>query len=163
VAAGAMSGHEADARVEAEDNEARVEALPGEGQEAAIAQAPELRRRLRRTRGAAFQEEEDDAAVVAPQAATTAGSPGEGVEQVPPCPSSAAPSCGDTAAAPAAVAETEGGGLRECTICMDAAVETVFVPCGHMAACRACGEKLGKKPCPVCRKKIKIVQRFYMS
>eukprot|EP00931_Biecheleriopsis_adriatica_P107725 TRINITY_DN8204_c0_g1_i2.p1 TRINITY_DN8204_c0_g1~~TRINITY_DN8204_c0_g1_i2.p1 ORF type:complete len:541 (+),score=132.92 TRINITY_DN8204_c0_g1_i2:86-1708(+) len=76
------------------------------------------------------------------------------------------PSKGNDAAAkensqaPSLPAATTGG-MPECSICMDAAVATVFVPCGHMAACKECGDRLAKKPCPVCRKKIKKVQRFF--
>lgn len=69
------------------------------------------------------------------------------------------PDANSTAALPIST----GSSMPECTICMDAIVGTVFVPCGHMCACRACGERLAKKPCPVCRKKIKRVQRFFMS
>ncbi|CAK9083470.1 unnamed protein product [Durusdinium trenchii] len=50
---------------------------------------------------------------------------------------------------------------RECAICMEEPATTVFVPCGHMAACRTCGERFSKKPCPVCRKKIKRVQQVF--
>lgn len=54
-------------------------------------------------------------------------------------------------------------GDSECTICMDAPVDTVFVPCGHMAVCHACSKKFLKKPCPMCRKRIKIAQRVFVS
>lgn len=61
-------------------------------------------------------------------------------------------------------ADNSNAGVPECTICMDALVDTVFVPCGHMAACAACAKRLGKKPpCPVCRKKIKIVQPVFRA
>jgi len=52
---------------------------------------------------------------------------------------------------------------NECTICMDSAVETVFVPCGHMVACSACGEQFKKKACPICRKKVKQVVRAFKA
>jgi len=39
-----------------------------------------------------------------------------------------------------------------CVVCMDAAVETVFLECGHICCCRACSTKLSK--CPICRKDI---------
>jgi len=55
------------------------------------------------------------------------------------------------------------GASHECSICMDAMVDSVFVPCGHMAACSGCAKKLHKKPCPVCRKKVKLVQRVYVA
>jgi len=51
----------------------------------------------------------------------------------------------------------------ECTICMDAVADTVFVPCGHLVSCGDCAAQLKRKPCPVCRKKIKIVQKVFMS
>jgi len=51
----------------------------------------------------------------------------------------------------------------ECTICMDAVADTVFVPCGHLVSCGECAAKLKKKPCPVCRKKIKLAQKVFMS
>jgi len=55
---------------------------------------------------------------------------------------------------------------RACAICMEekASTElTVFVPCGHMAACLTCGQRLFKQPCPVCRKKIKRVQQIFLA
>jgi len=61
-------------------------------------------------------------------------------------------------------ANSTNGGAPECTICMDAPVDTVFVPCGHMAACGPCAKRLGKRPpCPVCRKKIKLVQHVFRA
>jgi len=51
----------------------------------------------------------------------------------------------------------------ECTICMDAVADTVFVPCGHLVSCGDCAAQLKRKPCPVCRKKIKIAQKVFMS
>eukprot|EP00811_Abedinium_folium_P000877 NODE_10805_length_1328_cov_4.639467.p3 GENE.NODE_10805_length_1328_cov_4.639467~~NODE_10805_length_1328_cov_4.639467.p3 ORF type:complete len:188 (+),score=57.06 NODE_10805_length_1328_cov_4.639467:562-1125(+) len=58
---------------------------------------------------------------------------------------------------------TGQAGPPECIICMDALVNTVFVPCGHMAACSACAARLHRKPCPVCRKKIKLQQRVFAA
>merc|ERR1712129_673255 len=56
----------------------------------------------------------------------------------------------------------------ECKICMDAIVNTVFVPCGHMAACADCAKALktaqGRRPpCPICRKKVKFVQNVFQA
>lgn len=50
-----------------------------------------------------------------------------------------------------------------CKVCMDAPVQTVFVPCGHMLACAPCGGQLKRKECPICRKKIKSVVRTYRA
>jgi len=50
-----------------------------------------------------------------------------------------------------------------CKICMDGAVETVFVPCGHMVACSACGEQFKKQTCPMCREKVKMVVRTFTA
>merc|ERR1712137_399856 len=54
--------------------------------------------------------------------------------------------------------------VSECAVCMDAEVDTVFVPCGHMATCSTCAERLGKRPCcPVCRKRVKHMQRVFFA
>lgn len=50
-----------------------------------------------------------------------------------------------------------------CAICMEEKELTVFVPCGHMAACISCGQRFAKQPCPVCRKKIKRVQHVFLA
>eukprot|EP00435_Cladocopium_sp_Y103_P034781 s2948_g9.t1 len=55
---------------------------------------------------------------------------------------------------------------RACAICLEEKESTeltVFVPCGHMAACLTCGQRLSKQPCPVCRKKIKRVQQIFLA
>lgn len=51
----------------------------------------------------------------------------------------------------------------DCKLCMVAAVEAVFVPCGHMATCMKCGKMMLKKPCPICRKKVKKVIKTYKA
>lgn len=50
---------------------------------------------------------------------------------------------------------------RECPICMDSVVDTVLDPCGHVV-CEKCSGIFKKKPCPICRKKVKRGLRFYM-
>jgi hypothetical protein len=46
-----------------------------------------------------------------------------------------------------------------CSICLDAAINTIFLECGHMAACLACAGKL--TTCPICRRPItRVVQTF---
>lgn len=35
-----------------------------------------------------------------------------------------------------------------CKICFDKVIDSVFVPCGHVAACMCCAEKLER--CPIC-------------
>ncbi|XP_031271051.1 putative E3 ubiquitin-protein ligase XBAT34 isoform X2 [Pistacia vera] len=65
---------------------------------------------------------------------------------------------------PASKSETkedkEGG---SCVICLDAPVEGVCVPCGHMAGCMSCLNQVKAKKwgCPVCRAKINQVVRLY--
>ena len=44
----------------------------------------------------------------------------------------------------------------ECKLCMDAAVSTVFIPCGHMASCRGCAHKV--RTCPLCDMEILLTQ-----
>jgi len=43
----------------------------------------------------------------------------------------------------------------ECLVCMDAEIDCCLKPCGHIAVCYKCVEKLDEKNCPVCRKEIK--------
>ena len=56
-------------------------------------------------------------------------------------------------------AATETNDADACKICLDLAIETCFVPCGHMMACLTCGVQLLKKPCPMCRTTVKKVVR----
>lgn len=43
-----------------------------------------------------------------------------------------------------------GPDARACVVCMDAAVDTMFLWCGHSVCCRSCS-RLVKRVCPVCR------------
>jgi len=49
---------------------------------------------------------------------------------------------------------------KECMICMDAEKNTLLDPCGH-TVCADCAEKLKRKPCPFCKKKVKKSIRIY--
>jgi len=46
-----------------------------------------------------------------------------------------------------------------CKICMDAEINTVFLPCGHMVACLTCTKDI--KQCPVCRQEISQTVRTF--
>ncbi|PAA64312.1 hypothetical protein BOX15_Mlig019534g1 [Macrostomum lignano] len=48
---------------------------------------------------------------------------------------------------------------RLCRICIDSGIGIVFIPCGHMLACRDCSERLAD--CPLCRRSIEIRQPFF--
>eukprot|EP01026_Neomeris_dumetosa_P055541 TRINITY_DN5055_c0_g1_i1.p1 TRINITY_DN5055_c0_g1~~TRINITY_DN5055_c0_g1_i1.p1 ORF type:complete len:346 (-),score=29.68 TRINITY_DN5055_c0_g1_i1:245-1282(-) len=50
------------------------------------------------------------------------------------------------------------GGL--CVICMEARCDAVFVPCGHMCCCYACGERMNRR-CPVCRSRATSLVKVY--
>ena len=46
-----------------------------------------------------------------------------------------------------------------CKVCMDSAVDCVFLNCGHMLTCVKCGRQLSE--CPVCRQYIvKVIHAF---
>ncbi|XP_076035078.1 uncharacterized protein LOC143021458 isoform X2 [Oratosquilla oratoria] len=46
-----------------------------------------------------------------------------------------------------------------CKICMDSAIDCVFLECGHMVACTPCGKQMAE--CPVCRQYVvRIVRTF---
>lgn len=56
----------------------------------------------------------------------------------------------------------------ECVLCMDAAVDTVLLPCGHICLCSKCAESLhrGLSPaavtCPLCRVRVDRAQRIFL-
>lgn len=47
-----------------------------------------------------------------------------------------------------------------CIICVDNQMDTMFLPCGHIAACRQCAEKCDR--CPLCRAKLECVQKAFL-
>eukprot|EP00123_Amoebidium_parasiticum_P001372 comp12443_c0_seq1/m.7364 comp12443_c0_seq1/g.7364 ORF comp12443_c0_seq1/g.7364 comp12443_c0_seq1/m.7364 type:complete len:396 (-) comp12443_c0_seq1:563-1750(-) len=55
------------------------------------------------------------------------------------------------------------GQSKTCAICMERPSNTVFIQCGHMAACIACADLLWSRgdPCPICRATIRFVQRVF--
>ncbi|XP_048485566.1 death-associated inhibitor of apoptosis 2 [Plutella xylostella] len=60
--------------------------------------------------------------------------------------------------------EEENRQLREarlCKVCMDDEVSVVFLPCGHLVSCAACGAGLGA--CPLCRGKVHALVRAYLA
>ncbi|KFW88514.1 Baculoviral IAP repeat-containing protein 7-B [Phalacrocorax carbo] len=50
---------------------------------------------------------------------------------------------------------------KMCKVCMDRDVSVVFVPCGHLVACRQCARNL--RLCPICRAVIRGSVRTFMS
>lgn len=63
----------------------------------------------------------------------------------------------------AAVDEETGARVveNECVVCMDKKCGLIFMPCGHVCCCVACGE--GMLSCPLCRQDItQQVQLFFM-
>jgi hypothetical protein len=67
----------------------------------------------------------------------------------------------ETGPAPALDPAVAGGDLSRCSVCMDRPPDVVMVPCGHIYACRACGEKLLE--CALCRTPVTQVLRVYYS
>lgn len=57
----------------------------------------------------------------------------------------------------------EEGSSSSCVICWEAPIEGACIPCGHMAGCMSCLNKIkaNKGVCPVCRTKINQVVRLY--
>lgn len=54
-----------------------------------------------------------------------------------------------TAPPAAAAADDDSDSANACVVCMDAAVDSLVLPCKHMCVCAACGGGLSE--CPVCR------------
>ncbi|CAL0316699.1 unnamed protein product [Lupinus luteus] len=55
------------------------------------------------------------------------------------------------------------GNRSLCVICLDAPAEGACIPCGHVAGCMSCLNKVKTKKlgCPVCRAKINQVIKLY--
>ncbi|XP_049533002.1 E3 ubiquitin-protein ligase MYLIP-A isoform X1 [Anopheles darlingi] len=47
-----------------------------------------------------------------------------------------------------------------CPICADGVIDTTFLPCGHMTACRACAVQCDR--CPLCRSNIKSISKIFL-
>ncbi|XP_058825815.1 E3 ubiquitin-protein ligase MYLIP [Topomyia yanbarensis] len=47
-----------------------------------------------------------------------------------------------------------------CIICADNMIDTMFLPCGHIAACRQCAEQCDR--CPLCRADIDCVNKAFL-
>uniref|UniRef100_A0A8C3P4U2 E3 ubiquitin-protein ligase XIAP n=1 Tax=Cyanoderma ruficeps TaxID=181631 RepID=A0A8C3P4U2_9PASS len=47
-----------------------------------------------------------------------------------------------------------------CKICMAKDVSVVFIPCGHLVACKECAQLLSE--CPLCRRDIVKIQEIFM-
>eukprot|EP00931_Biecheleriopsis_adriatica_P106507 TRINITY_DN80945_c0_g1_i1.p1 TRINITY_DN80945_c0_g1~~TRINITY_DN80945_c0_g1_i1.p1 ORF type:complete len:180 (-),score=30.08 TRINITY_DN80945_c0_g1_i1:80-562(-) len=50
---------------------------------------------------------------------------------------------------------------EECRICMVAAADAAFMPCGHRAACEACARRCSPRGCPFCRAPVKDVIKMW--
>lgn len=50
----------------------------------------------------------------------------------------------------------------KCVICIENPKNIIFVPCYHMALCSTCYDKLEKKSCPVCRKRINDTVKIFI-
>ena len=48
----------------------------------------------------------------------------------------------------------------QCRVCMDAHIDTVFCPCGHVTCCTQCAQKLSN--CPLCRASVDSIQTVYL-
>lgn len=63
-----------------------------------------------------------------------------------------------------AAKEKADDAAKECKVCMDAEINTVLIPCGHVALCFDCAQLIlskGTKECPICKKKVQqLVKTF---
>ncbi|XP_058120412.1 E3 ubiquitin-protein ligase MYLIP [Anopheles ziemanni] len=47
-----------------------------------------------------------------------------------------------------------------CPICADGEIDTTFLPCGHMTACRSCAVQCDR--CPLCRSNIESISKIFL-
>ena len=50
-----------------------------------------------------------------------------------------------------------------CIVCWSVQIDTVFIPCGHMACCQACANNLSPQICVVCRVPIQQVVKVFRA
>ncbi|KAJ2940948.1 hypothetical protein O0L34_g10210 [Tuta absoluta] len=53
-----------------------------------------------------------------------------------------------------------GGDALACRVCMDSAMDTLFLPCRHVVCCDTCAPRCEK--CPLCRGKIEDVMHIFL-
>lgn len=110
-------------------------------------------------------------AAAATPAAAVAANPAppasNAVVVLPPVPPAAVPPTAvAVASAPAAPqADAPVTTLGECTVCMDAAINMVYVPCGHSALCSGCVARLQPQAsgCTICRQPVEQVLQLTLD
>ena len=76
----------------------------------------------------------------------------------------AAPAPADPA--PAADGEDAGeadgsGGGRTCAVCLTEPAVILMRPCNHICACQGCSRRLGGRPCVICRRAVRTMERVF--
>uniref|UniRef100_H3CP31 Leucine rich repeat and sterile alpha motif containing 1 n=1 Tax=Tetraodon nigroviridis TaxID=99883 RepID=H3CP31_TETNG len=66
-----------------------------------------------------------------------------------------------TPVTPSAPSPVGGPGSSECVVCMEAAAQIIFLPCGHVCCCQVCSDAV--QGCPLCRSNILQRVRLYHS
>lgn len=63
------------------------------------------------------------------------------------------------AVAPAAAGDASA---RTCVICLtDGVADSLMRPCNHLCACQGCARRLVNRPCPICRRHVRSVERVF--
>jgi hypothetical protein len=69
-----------------------------------------------------------------------------------------------------AAAAADAADRLRCVVCLTAEKDVMFRPCKHVACCHSCAErqtpdqkKRMMRKCPMCRKRIKLIERIYIT
>jgi hypothetical protein len=54
-----------------------------------------------------------------------------------------------------------GGGVIDCTICLDQPSTHACVPCGHRCMCEGCGGAMTQELCPICRTPVERIIKIF--
>lgn len=87
------------------------------------------------------------------------------VDPTPPQQPAEAPAEAEEAGAGEDEDEEEEDGGNECIVCFDAAKDALLYPCGHVALCQPCGNRIKEERggCPICRAPIVGVVKMFFA
>lgn len=60
-------------------------------------------------------------------------------------------------------ASEASGDARTCAICLTDPPVMICKPCNHCCACQSCARRLASRPCPLCRRPVRAMERVFFA